>query len=133
MENSREILIIKGESQQKITIPSEWKVTFGVPVGAKGMDIGRGRDVRIYEGKDCRGVFTNVIEFRDLSIIVEEESTNIKGQTRWIEKRPFRSRYQAGPAPWESAATDESRPEARGSSAKDTVVAVPISETWDDT
>lgn len=64
-------------TQKKVTIPSDWKVTFGplVPGGnAQGGLNGRGAlSLRIYENSDRqRAVFTDVSSFRDISIELEE-------------------------------------------------------------
>ena len=56
---------IGGKTEEFVVeIPSEWKVTFGVATG-RGGEV-TGRDLRFYEGTSARGVFTGVVQFRDL-------------------------------------------------------------------
>lgn len=70
------LLKLKGEGQQKITIPAAWKVTFGPLIpGSKGTPAYNGTSgvcLRLYDGTSQRACFTDVEYFRDTSIIVEE-------------------------------------------------------------
>lgn len=68
--------------EQYITVPAAWKVTFGpLAPGSKTFHdyAAKGWTLRFYEAKDKqRAVFTDVFEFRDMSIqitdkFVEEE------------------------------------------------------------
>lgn len=62
--------------QKRISIPGEWKITFGpLAPGSKGYENNgeKGLCLRLYENKDQqRAVFTKVASFRDMSIHVEE-------------------------------------------------------------
>jgi hypothetical protein len=74
----------KGGLDQKITVPSKWKVTFGpVSPGSKGEHGAQGPlCLRFYEAENKqRAVITDVISFRDMSIAVEEKRTSVKQQT----------------------------------------------------
>lgn len=78
--------LINGD-QRKITVPSSWKVTFGVAVpyaaGKGSIASGeRGYSIRFYENKTTqRAIFTDVRSFRDSSIQIEERVTKTKAQT----------------------------------------------------
>jgi hypothetical protein len=74
--------------QRKLTVPSNWKATFGatVPWSEKGrMNISgeRGCAFRLYEGNktNLRMMFTDVVAFRDASIVLEEKVTKTQQQT----------------------------------------------------
>ena len=76
--------------RQKITVPSDWKVTFGpaaVGVNKKGLG---GREVplalRFYENDtQQRAIFTNVVYFRDTSIQIEEERVDVHQKEGYVE------------------------------------------------
>lgn len=82
---TRTLLVDQGAEKFKITIPADWKVTFGKPLGGRGFDsAGDERELRLYEsGTQQRACFTRVKSFRDLSIplvrLVRQES----GETNW--------------------------------------------------
>ena len=67
----------KNGDKKKITVPSKWRVTFGpIARGASKMPHDRTLPIalRFYEDKDRqRAIFTDVMNFRDLSIPVLEE------------------------------------------------------------
>lgn len=74
----------KGGKDQKITVPSSWKVTFGPLVpGSKNFSEGATTPcLRFYESQNQqRAVITDVISFRDASIAVEEKRVSVKQQT----------------------------------------------------
>lgn len=69
---------------RKITVPSNWKVTFGPAVppspGAR-VQAERGYALRFYETeKQQRAIFTDVAWFRDAALAVEERVTKTKAQ-----------------------------------------------------
>jgi hypothetical protein len=70
----------KGGQDQKITVPSHWRVTFGpLNPGSKNIAANGAPALRFYEAENKqRAVITEVISFRDMSIRVEEKRTNIK-------------------------------------------------------
>jgi hypothetical protein len=65
-----------GGKQKRVTVPAEWKVTFGpLAPGSKGYENNgeKGLCLRMYENQSQqRAVFTKVASFRDMSIHVEE-------------------------------------------------------------
>ena len=93
---TRQLLIERNNGKDlKITIPADFKVTFGQVQPGKGGGYGEGFALRIYKTeKDQRAVFTNVKSFRDLAIPVEEKivqrtsesknSSNGKGKAQHI-------------------------------------------------
>ena len=80
------LLELEDGSKKKITVPSNWKVTFGPLVVGKSIQPTTGGGVkkmpialRFYEDeKQQRAVFTNVVAFRDLSISIREERVETK-------------------------------------------------------
>jgi hypothetical protein len=85
--------IIEFENHQKrrITVPSSWKVTFGpATAGSNKPTTGYNHKmpmaIRFYESKDKqRAIFTDVVSFRDTSIIFEEEVVNTKIKEGFVE------------------------------------------------
>jgi hypothetical protein len=84
-------LVEKRDEKLKITVPSDWKVTFGpVAVGSGkqprnyGYDAGNGSmAIRFYESDTKqRAIFTGVTGFRDLSIPVEKWEPSEKKQIK---------------------------------------------------
>lgn len=65
----------KGGDKLRITIPEDWKVTYGPVIGEARQHGGdSGNVLRIYETKDKqRALFTRVEEFRDLTIPCEKQ------------------------------------------------------------
>lgn len=63
----------RGNVQRRVTVPEDWKVTFGpLAPGSKHMNGQEKLCLRMYETKEKqRAVFTDVVSFRDLSIPVE--------------------------------------------------------------
>src|SRR5256885_3150710 len=68
---------------QKVTVPSHWKVTFGpLNPGTKGSEGNGAPALRFYEAANKqRMVITGVLSFRDIAIKVEEKRTTSKQQT----------------------------------------------------
>ena len=74
MADKTYILTMRDGCTKKVTVPEEWKVTFG-PLfpGSRGESGGR-VGIRFYEGKEKqRAVFVDVVEFRDESIPILEK------------------------------------------------------------
>ena len=84
------LIEFKNGRRQKITVPKDWKVTFGpaaAGVNKKGMG---GRDVplalRFYENENRqRAIFTDVVYFRDTSIEIQEEKINTQQKDGFME------------------------------------------------
>ena len=75
------ILEMKDGKRKKITVPSSWKVTFGLfAPGAVG-NAGKSA-LRFYEGskENQRAVFMEVESFRDMSVPLEEEITKTQDE-----------------------------------------------------
>lgn len=74
---------IKGGGERRVTVPTGWKVTFG-PTTPYDKKIGHGGDgswaVRLYEGDKLRGIFTDVRNFQDMSIQIQEKRIRSKRQ-----------------------------------------------------
>jgi hypothetical protein len=78
------LLIHENKTKRKVTVPSDWKVTFGPLVVGGNRNRGDRQfkipvALRFYENeKQQRAVFLDVISFRDLSIPVLEEKVEIR-------------------------------------------------------
>lgn len=72
----------RGGNDQKVTVPSSWKVTFGpLNPGSRNPEGGHPA-LRFYEAENKqRMVITDVMEFRDMAIAVEEKRVSVKKQT----------------------------------------------------
>ena len=88
-DNRTYLLEMYDGSKRKITVPAKWKVTFGpaaIPrTGLKGKNVPQNAigkmpmAIRFYEPKDQqRAIFTDVINFRDMSIPILEERVEVK-------------------------------------------------------
>lgn len=77
------LLQMEDGSQKKVTVPGDWKVTFGpLTPGQKGEPSHGAKALRFWTGKDRqRAVFTGVASFRDMSIPVEEKITKTQAET----------------------------------------------------
>jgi hypothetical protein len=78
------LLTMKNGDLKKVTVPSSWKVTFGplVPGGKNGYNGHDGVALRFYAGKDQqKAVFTDVLNFRDMSIEIVERVTTTKQES----------------------------------------------------
>jgi len=75
--------------RQKVTVPEDWKVTFGP--AAAGVNKERNGykmplAIRFYESKEKqRAIFTDVVSFRDMSISIEEERVESKTKIGQME------------------------------------------------
>ena len=75
--------------RQRVTVPDDWKVTFGPAFMAKKEEY-NGRTVpmalRFYESKENqRAIFTGVKNFRDVSIQIEEEKVTTQEKAGVLE------------------------------------------------
>jgi len=77
--------------ERKITVPANWKVTFGPAASGSYKSDTTGRykmplALRFYEGKDKqRAIFTDVKSFRDLSIKVEIRKISVQEKQGYME------------------------------------------------
>ena len=74
----------RSEGKLRITVPEDWKVTFG-PVSPGGKYGGGGElALRFYESDTKqRAIFTDVVSFRDLSIPVQRQLKKSSGSQEW--------------------------------------------------
>jgi hypothetical protein len=98
-EEKTYIIVFKSGTRQRITVPADWKVTFGP--AAKGSRAGNGAETRLqmplalrfYENKDKqRAIFTDVVSFRDASIKIEEEKIDTQEKDGFVECGGIRKR-----------------------------------------
>jgi len=80
----------KDNSERRITVPESWKVTFGPAV--KGMRSGTGVNLKVplclrfYESDTKqRAIFTDVVSFRDTSILIEERKVEVQEKEGYME------------------------------------------------
>lgn len=104
--------------KQKITVPSNWKVTFGpaaVGVNAEKYSKKMPLALRFYEnGEKQRAIFTDVANFRDMSIKIEEERIDVQQKDGYMECEGRRKRvnFQATSRQWvDPDATDNQVPQ----------------------
>ena len=79
----------KNGDEKRITVPADWKVTFG-PCVVKDRNTPRDHEMplalRFYENSDKqRAIFTNVESFRDMSINIVEKKVNVKEKEGYME------------------------------------------------
>lgn len=84
-EKKTYILNMRDGSRQRITVPAEWKLTFGpICPGSKDGSLNSSGAIalRLWEGakENQRAAFTGVESFRDASIEIEEERTQVSEQ-----------------------------------------------------
>ena len=83
------LLEFKNGERQKITVASSWKVTFGPAVAGvnKGRsDLQMPMALRFYEAENKqRAIFTDVVSFRDVAIVIEEERVNTQEKQGYVE------------------------------------------------
>lgn len=86
--NKTYVLTLKNGDIRKITIPSNWKMTYGSVApyqkgpGGYSDNTGKAYALRLYEGskENLRAVFTDVMAIRDADIQVMEKRTSVKSQ-----------------------------------------------------
>ena len=92
MEEKVYIITHEDKTKKRITVPADWKVTFGP--AARGENAGNRSGqhlkmpmaLRFYESETKqRAIFTDVVSFRDASIKIEEERTNIQEKEGYVE------------------------------------------------
>jgi len=91
LEETTYLITHEDGTERRITVPSNWKVTFGP--AAKGMNtknVGSGYKVplalRFYENDTKqRAIFTDVVSFRDLSIKVQVKKRSTQEKRGYME------------------------------------------------
>jgi len=102
------LISFKNGKEQKITVPDHWKVTFGPSVkgnnwGTDGQRLQMPMALRFYESEHKqRAIFTDVVGFRDLSIIIEEKRIDVKEKHGFMECDGTRkaTTFQASTTSW---------------------------------
>jgi len=80
------ILEMKDGSLKKITVPSTWRLTFGLThPGQRDGSYSKETALRLYAGNSQKAVFTGVATFRDTSIEIEERVTETKQQMASVD------------------------------------------------
>ncbi len=80
------ILELKNGNLRRVTVPADWKVTFGPLIPADRHSGGGCLALRFYESKEKqRAIFTDVKSFRASDIPIEERVT--KTQTKHMQKQ----------------------------------------------
>ena len=79
---SEYLLTMSGGKKKKVTVPADWKVTFGPIVpGSQKSGFSGSNCLRFYQDRDHpRAVFTGVEEFREAGVNVLEQRTRTKTQ-----------------------------------------------------
>lgn len=117
MANKTYLIEFESGKRQKITVPEDWKVTFGpAVVGNSNPHKKMPMALRFYESKEKqRGIFLNVVSFRDVSIKIEEErirkqdkvgTINVEGAQKTVV-------MQAKMREWVDPDTDEINQDAK--------------------
>ncbi len=84
------LIVHKDSTERKITVPSDWKVTFGPATAGFSKGTSGGPTVplalRFYENeKKQRAIFTDVVSFRDLSIKTEVKKQTVQEKDGYME------------------------------------------------
>jgi len=109
-DNEEKTYIIEFEngSKKRITVPANWKVTFGPAAkGSEHSSNGRGLKmpmaIRFYESETKqRAIFTDVVSFRDTSIRIQEEKVRVSEKEGYMECEGVRKKtsFQATVKEW---------------------------------
>lgn len=80
-------LVETKDSFFKMTLPERYRLTLGpLTPGAKGVSYGTDKLVlRVYDGTKQRGVFHNVVTFRDINIKILGGIMDAQGFVTWEE------------------------------------------------
>ena len=94
--NEKTYLVERHKETLLVTVPADWKVTFGpVFTPNKGGYGGPENCLRFYEAKDKqRAIFTGVLGFRDTSIPVKRKVVEVKGKSEF-QKGPKGEKHAA--------------------------------------
>ena len=117
MEEKTYIIVCEDKSRRRITVPADWKITFGP--AARGLNGSKTNNItglkmpmalRFYESETKqRAIFTDVINFYDSSIKIEEEKVKIQEKDGYTEFDGIRKRttFQATVREWVNPNTSE--------------------------
>lgn len=107
MDEKTYIMIRDNGTRAKITVPADWKVTFGP--AARGDGAARNGSnkmpmaLRFYESETKqRAIFTDVVSFRDADIQIQEEKVSIQEKEGYMEcdGKKKRTIFQAKVREW---------------------------------
>lgn len=114
------LIEFKNGKRQRITVPSNWKVTFGPAAKGKNSDSGSSLKMplalRFYENETRqRAIFTDVDSFRDMSIKIQEEKITTKEEMGYVEMKGARKSVvmQAKVKDWIDPDSDEVNEDAK--------------------
>ena len=105
-------------TRRRITVPEEWKVTFGPATrgdrgGNRPGTLKMPMALRFYESETKqRAIFTDVTSFRDASIKIEEEKVRVEEKDGYTECEGVRKRttFQATVKEWINPDTEQEIP-----------------------
>lgn len=107
MKDKTYIIICADGSKRKVTVPEDWKVTFGPACAGENKSTDHKfkmpMALRFYETKDKqRAIFTDVVSFRDSSIKIEEERIQTQEKHGFMECEGARkaTTFQATTKEW---------------------------------
>lgn len=86
-EQTKTYLVERSKETLLVTVPADWKVTFGpLFTPSKGGYGGPANCLRFYESKDKqRAIFVDVTGFRDTSIPVKRRVVEVKGKSEFAK------------------------------------------------
>lgn len=85
-ERKVKYLVLQGNEEIIIEVPSDWKLTFGYVNPGKSSDgysRGEGHCLRVWEGTKLRAVYGNVRGFRDMDIPLARKVKRETGSATW--------------------------------------------------
>lgn len=90
METKTYLIEFASGKKQKVTVPEDWKVTFGPAAVGISKEARMTNKIplaiRFYEGNEKqRAIFTDVVNFRDMSIQIEEERIDVQQKEGYME------------------------------------------------
>lgn len=101
------LITMEDGTEQQVTVPEEWKVTFGPAVvrgsGYKDTYKKMPMALRFYESETKqRAIFTNVTSFRDMDIKIRVKKTKVQEKEGFMEFEGKRKRtfFQARMQEW---------------------------------
>lgn len=110
------MLIMKDGTKRKVTVPEDWKVTFG-PLMPGSKDASHNSSaataLRFYTGKDRqKAVFTGVESFRDMSIGMEEEVVKTQAETFYKDTPEGKKQFivEGNVREWQNPDAPKARP-----------------------
>lgn len=100
------LIVHEDGTEKKITVPDDWKVTFGPAVkggNGKHNNFKMPMALRFYESENKqRAIFTDVVSFRDTSIKIVEKRVNVQEKEGFFECEGIKKQtiFQARTTEW---------------------------------